>query len=271
VTAAAWRAPTSLIVCRDPAEIALRSLDLLVGELAAGVRRRGEAHLALTGGSSAVHLLRALRSEPRAARVDWSRVHVWQGDERFVTKEHDDSNWRVALEEWLDADLGATLALAGRHPVPVEEALRAGKDADAAAARYEELLLALAPRRADLPALDVILLGVGGDGHIMSAFPGSPVLRPGAPLVMGAPAPEHIGPHLPRVTMNPALLRAAGIVLVMVSGESKGAAVRAAFRGDADPERLPARAAVRPNAVWLLDEACAAASSEASSEADGEG
>jgi 6-phosphogluconolactonase len=252
-------AGTSLIVCPDPEGVALRALDLMAGQLAEGLRRRGEAHLALTGGSSASHLYRAIRTEPRARRIDWSRVHLWQGDDRFVPAEHPDSNWGVALREWLESGEGPDVPASNRHPVPVEEALRLGRDERWAAERYEESLVATAPRRDGLPSLEVILLGMGGDGHILSAFPGGAVLRPGAPLAMGVPAPQHITPHLPRVTLSPLLLRTAGLVLVMVPGASKGDAVREAFATEGDPEQLPARLAVRPNAVWLLDAACAAA------------
>ena len=92
----------TLIVCPDREVIAARALDLLVDGLRTAIARRGEAHLALTGGSSATALFEVLCGSERARRVDWSRVHVWQGDERFVPWSHPDSNWSAARRGWLD-------------------------------------------------------------------------------------------------------------------------------------------------------------------------
>src|SRR5687767_11419089 len=103
---------TAVIVCDDSLVIAQRALDLVVAQAMLGMRIRGEAHVALTGGSSAVGLFEALRSEPRANRIDWSRLHVWPGDERFVPTDDDDSNWGTARREWLDRP--------GAPPIPPE-------------------------------------------------------------------------------------------------------------------------------------------------------
>ncbi|MEA2026614.1 MAG: 6-phosphogluconolactonase, partial [Chloroflexota bacterium] len=91
---------TSVLVCADREGIASRALDLVVDGLRAGVGLRGEAHLALTGGSSAAALFALLRSDARASRVEWSRVHIWQGDERFVSLDHPDRTWAGALRDW---------------------------------------------------------------------------------------------------------------------------------------------------------------------------
>lgn len=249
---------TSILVCPDPGCIAERALDLLVTQLDGAVRRRGEGHLALTGGSSAAALFEALRTQARARRVDWSRVHVWQGDERFVAPDDPDSNWRVARAEWLEHPEGPRVPEALRHPIPVSEALAGGQDETWAARRYARELEEQAPRRAGLPAFDVILLGVGSDGHILSAFPASAALEADSDIVVGVPAPTHIGPHVPRVTLAPRLLPAAGIVILMVPGTPKRAVLADCFGDEWDPRRWPAQHAIRPNSVWLLDRDCAA-------------
>ena len=123
---------TAVIVCADTAAIAVRALDLLVDGLRTAIARRGAAHLALTGGSSAAALFALLRADGRARRLDWPRVHVWQGDERFVPLDHPDRNWAGALREWLAADGTPGAAL---HPIPVDEALAAGRDEAWAAGR----------------------------------------------------------------------------------------------------------------------------------------
>ncbi len=241
---------TSVVVCPDSDGIASRALDLVVEGLRTGVARRGSAHLALTGGSSASGLFALLRADPRAHRVDWSRVHVWQGDERFVPIDHAERNWARALREWLEADGGPGAIL---HPIPVDEAIAGGHDEAWAAARYAEALAATLPVRAGAPSLDVLLLGVGGDGHILSAFPGTPPVNETEVPVMPVAAPTHIEPHLPRVTLSPFVLRGALSIVVMVPGAGKAETVRDVLGTPAAPAELPARMAVRPAAVWLLE------------------
>jgi 6-phosphogluconolactonase len=142
--------------------------------------------------------------------------------------------------------------------VPVDAAIAAGHDAEWAAARYAAEIERLLPRRVGLPAFDVWLLGVGSDGHILSTFPGSAAVAEEGRAALAVPPPEHIEPHVPRVTLSPHLLRAAGSILVMVIGTGKADSVAACFRSPIDPIRLPGQLAIRPNAVWLLDPGSAA-------------
>jgi 6-phosphogluconolactonase len=242
---------SSVVVCEDREAIASRALDLVIDGLRVGVRLRGEAHLALTGGSSAAALFALLREDRRTRRVDWSRVHVWQGDERYVALDHPDRNWAGALHDWLEADGGVP---AKRHPIPVD----ADHDAAWAAQRYSEEIENALPRRDGLPAFDVILLGVGGDGHILSAFPGTPAITEERTPALAVTAPAHIEPHLPRVTLAPFLLRAAGSIVVMVPGAGKAEVVADCLTSDLEPTRLPAQLAIRPIAVWLLEPGSAA-------------
>jgi 6-phosphogluconolactonase len=185
-------------------------------------------------------------------------VHVWQGDERFVPWTHPDSNWSAARRGWLDHPDGPAIPAEQLHPIPVDEAIAAGRDAVWAAARYADELEGHLPRVAGLPSFDVILLGVGSDGHILSTFPGSTDPDAEPPAAMAVQAPAHIEPHVPRVTLAPQLLRAAGLVIVMVPGSAKAGIVAACFGALRDPVRLPAQLALRPNAVWLLEPGSAA-------------
>ncbi len=246
---------TSVVVCEDTAGIAARALDLVVDGLRAGTGARGVAHLALTGGSSAAALFALLRSDARARRVDWTRVHVWQGDERFVPLDHPDRNWAAALRDWLETDGGAGT---GRHPIPVDEAIAGGHDAAWAAARYADELGGTLPVRDGAPSFDVMLLGMGGDGHILSTFPGSPPVAEFRVPALPVAAPTHIEPHLPRVTLSPFLLRSARDIVVMVPGAGKAGTVADVLGSPFEPARLPAQLAVRPSAVWLLEPGSAA-------------
>jgi 6-phosphogluconolactonase len=243
----------AIIRCGHREDIAVRALDLVIDGLRAGLRRRGEAHLALTGGSSAAALFGLLREDARAGRVHWSGVHVWQGDERFVPLDHPDSNWAGACRDWLEHEHGPAIPERQLHPIPAAAAIAEGHDAAWAAARYSEEIERVLPQRAGAPAFDVVLLGVGGDGHILSTFPGTAPLREEHQPAMAVAAPAHIEPHLPRVTLSPFLLRAAGGIVVMVPGAGKAEVVAECLTAAFDPIRLPAQLALRPNAVWLLE------------------
>ena len=245
----------TVVVCADRDDIASRALELVLAGLTAGVHERGSAHLALTGGSSASALFGLLSSDARARVLDWSRVHVWQGDERFVPLVHADRNWAGALREWLEVDGGSGAIL---HPIPVDEAIARGLDAGWAAARYAEDLVATLPQIDGLPAFDVLLLGMGGDGHILSTFPGTPPVTEEREPVMAVAAPTHIEPHLPRVTLSPFLLRGAHSIVVMVPGAGKAQTVADVMDSPREPERLPAQLALLPSATWLLEPGSAA-------------
>lgn len=251
---------TNIVILRDKQAVAAESARTLVETLAGAVERRGEAHVALTGGSSAVALYAELVKPEWHAALDWGRVHLWWGDDRFVPVDHSDSNIGMTYDMLLQPDDGDGLPVPAEniHPFEIDETLSESDAAELVAQRYAEQLEAILPRSQDgLPAFDAILLGVGGDGHLMSVFPDSEAFESGAPLVFAVPAPQHIGPHLPRVTLHPRLFEAAGLLLVMVSGDEKADVLAEILEGERDERRLPAQLAVRPNAVWLLDETAA--------------
>jgi 6-phosphogluconolactonase len=263
-----------VLVADGPDAVARTAADLLVAWLAGALAVRNEAHVALTGGSSARGLYAQLRDTGRALAVDWSRVHLWVGDERIVPTAHADSNLGLALRELADADDATARdhrppprgpARARFHGPPVGDGLGDGRgpaaaaSAAAAAAAYAGAVEAAVSRRGgDLPVFDVVLLGVGGDGHILSVFPGSVALEPRAPLAMAIPAPTHIEPHLPRVTLDPALVGVADHVLLSVAGAGKAPVLREIFGPVRDVRRWPAQLALTGRAVWLLDPAAAA-------------
>lgn len=269
----------TVVVLEDALAVAEGAAERIAAAVGRAVRERGWAHIALTGGSSAVALYRTLAEPPWRDTIDWSRVHLWWGDERIVPLDHPESNANLAFATLLhiDAHIGqsgsgavATDVDAGIapgvrippeqvHPIPIAEALGGGGDGEEAAKRYAALLRTLLPvNQQGIPELDVVLLGLGADGHILSVFPDSPALRPDAPLVMAVPAPSHITPHLPRVTLNPRIVPAAHTVLVMVPGDAKAAILAEVLGGDRDVRRWPAEAARCENAVWLCDRAAAA-------------
>jgi 6-phosphogluconolactonase len=144
------------------------------------------------------------------------------------------------------------------HPFRTTEAIGRARGATwCARALAVELADADVPREDRWPAVDLMLLGIGGDGHLLSVFPGSAAI--GAPeLALAIPAPTHIEPHVERVTLNPALVGTARDLLIVATGADKASVIGQAFGPSGDPRTLPARLAVRAGATWILDEAAAA-------------
>ena len=268
-----------VVVVDDEEAVAQESARLIVSALSAAMAQRGSAHVALTGGSSAVPLFRVMREEPARSAVDWARVHLWWADDRFVPTDHPDSNagstYRLLLGVaehsgqsgqgggFSDVASGAIPALpvdpSHVHPVEVVETLSEDEPAQLAAQLYERELNRFVPLgHGGVPMFDVLLSGVGPDAHILSLFPGSPGLQPDAPIVIAVPAPDHVEPHVARVTLTARVLPAAGLVLIMSSGAGKAEMLAQALGEELDVSRWPAQAARLPNAIWMLDRAAAA-------------
>lgn len=270
-----------LLIARDDAGVASDAADAVVASLRAALAQAEVVHLALTGGSTATALYRLLASSPRREAVAWERVHLWWGDDRLVPPDHPLSNFGLVASTLLraaaaagssdgaegtdvEAGLGAglTLPVEHVHPMPIAQALAATTDAAAAAAMaartYAAEIRATVPEGpGDWPVFDLVLLGIGPDGHILSCFPDSPALADDAPLALGIPAPTEVEPHLPRVTLNPRIVTAAREVAVMAHGEAKAEVLARILMEPRDPSRFPADYARRAGATWFLDEACA--------------
>jgi 6-phosphogluconolactonase len=205
----------------------------IAAALSEAVRQRGAASLALAGGTTprAVYELLAARTD-----LPWSRFSIYFGDERAVPPDHADSNYRMAREALLD-----------RVPVPGGRIHRMNADAadrEAAARAYAELL----PE-----AIDVMILGIGEDGHTASLFPGSEALvSRRRVLAVSGPKPPPL-----RLTLGPAVLSAARVRIVLASGAGKAAAVYAALEGEPNLNECPAQL-VR-DSLWILDSSAASA------------
>ena len=224
--------------------------DRLIGAIISAVQARGKALIVLTGGGTGVALLKHVGEH--GGKIDWSKVHLFWGDERYVPEDDDERNDKQAREALLDhidipaANVHAMAASDGEY----------GDDLDAAALAYEHVLAANAEDGDPAPNFDVHLLGMGGEGHINSLFPHTPAVRENARLAVGvADSPK---PPPRRITLTlPAVQRSREVWLV-VSGAAKADAVAAAL-GGASPDEVPAAGAVgREATVWLLDEEAAA-------------
>lgn len=244
-----------VVVVADADALAEAAARRVVASLGEAVAARGLAHVALTGGSTAPALYERLVAAGPGAGVTWPAIHCWWGDERFVPLDHPASNAGAAQDI---LGLGLGLPAANLHPWPVAAALADAAGPDGAARAYaSEVTRAMPLAAAGDPIFDLLLLGVGPDGHVLSCFPGGPALAADAPLAMGIPAPTHVEPHLARVTFRARVIGAARHVLVMASGEGKADVLRRVLEGPLDPMALPAQVARVPQATWLLDRAAA--------------
>jgi len=210
---------------------------------AEAVAARGRFAVALAGGSTPRGLYQRLARPPRRERVDWDRVELFWGDERAVPPDHPNSNFAMARATLLDA---VPVAPERIHRMEGERA-----DLDAAARDYEAALARVlgAPPGGPPPALDLVLLGLGADGHTASLFPGTAVLAERHRWVAAVRVPQL---ETSRLTLTFVVLNAARAVLFLVAGEAKAAAV-------ADVTALPA-GLVRPSSgdlAWYLDAAAA--------------
>jgi 6-phosphogluconolactonase len=224
--------------------------DRLVDAITGAIDKRGQAHIVLTGGGTGVGLLK--RVGEHGAKIDWSKVHLYWGDERYVPEDDDERNEKQAREALLDhIDIPA----ANVHAMSASDG-EFGDDLDAAALDYENVLAANAGDGEPAPDFDVHLLGMGGEGHINSLFPETPAVQENSRLVVGVSDSPKPPPR--RITLTlPAVQRSREVWLV-VSGAGKADAVAAAI-GGAKPVDVPAAGAVgREATVWLLDEDAAA-------------
>jgi 6-phosphogluconolactonase len=234
----------------DTAALVAAAGDRLVGAITTAIDARGRAMIVLTGGGTGVALLKHVGAHGRA--IDWSRVHVFWGDDRYVPEDDDERNDKQARDALLDhIDIPARNV----HAMPASDG-EFGEDIDAAAVAYDQVLAANAAAGDPAPDFDVHLLGMGGEGHVNSLFPHTAAVRETKRLVVGVE--DSPKPPPKRITLTlPAVQRSREVWLV-VSGASKADAVAAAV-GGADPVDVPAAGAVgREATVWLLDEQAAA-------------
>ena len=243
-------APT-LVVARNADVLAESAAARLLTRLVDAQALRGRASVVLTGGGVGIAMLEAVRRSPARHAVDWRTVDVWWGDERFVPADDPERNERQAREALLDH---VDVDPARVHPMGAAGGPD-GDDADAAAARYAAELRAAAPADYEVPPFDVLLLGLGPEGHTASIFPESPAAHDER-LVVGV----HGCPKPPptRISMGFRALNAAREVWFVVAGGSKAAAVAMSLSG-AGRVQVPAAGVVgRHSTLWLLDEAAAA-------------
>ncbi|MGP3988078.1 6-phosphogluconolactonase [Streptomyces sp. 3N207] len=243
-------AAREVLVHPDKEALAQATAARLTTRLAEAQAARGTASVVLTGGRNGNALLAALAASPEAReRIDWSRLDVWWGDERFLPEGDPERNHTQAHEALLDA---VPLDPARVHAMPPSDGRYVG-DAEAAAEAYATELAAAAGTdpTVRVPAFDVLLLGVGPDTHVASLFPEHPALRETERTVVGV----HGAPKPPptRLTLTLPAIRSAQEVWLLAAGEDKADAVALALSGPGELQAPAAAAHGRSRTLWLLD------------------
>jgi 6-phosphogluconolactonase len=221
-----------------------RSLTLVMGSIQTALEQQGHYTIALSGGNTPKPLYEAIAQQS----LPWSQIHVFWGDERYVPADHVDSNQRMARQAWLDQ---VPLPAENIHPMPTDP----GDPAQAAQIHETHLREFFQLAVPAIPSFDLILLGLGDDGHTASLFPHTPALQVCDRLITVG---EKSGQ--PRLTFTVPLINQAKTVLFVVAGASKQAALSQIFADVADPQVYPARL-IQPQGslIWLLDEAAGSA------------
>jgi 6-phosphogluconolactonase len=225
-----------LVVVPDARALARRAAERIVETVRAAVKERGQCGVGLAGGTTPRATYEVLASSALAAALPWAAVTWYFGDERAVPPDHPESNYGAARE-----------ALFARRPEALERVIRMpgeASDLERAARDYGALLP---------DALDLLLLGLGEDGHTASLFPGSPALAERSARVVVVTGPK---PPNPRLSITPPVIEAARAILVLVSGAGKAEALARVLEGPADVTAVPAQLARR--GTWIVDAAAAA-------------
>jgi 6-phosphogluconolactonase len=234
-------------VVPDAMAVAAEAAERVSAAAEHAIAERGRFSIALSGGSTPKALYALLAAEPYRSRIDWSKVHILFGDERAVPPDHKDSNFKMADE-----------ALLSKAPIPKAQVYRMkgelGDKADQAAKEYGLML------KAEFPdGLDVVLLGMGGDGHTASIFPGTKAVSEKEHRVIGYFAENSSTGKSWRITMTAPYINQAREVLVLLAGADKAARLAEVFEGPEVPDRLPIQL-IKPTQgkiVWIMDVAAA--------------
>ncbi|MFF9842026.1 6-phosphogluconolactonase [Streptomyces sp. NPDC013740] len=242
-----------LVVHRDKELMAQAAAARLITRIVDAQSARGTASVMLTGGRNGNGLLAALSAAPARDAIDWSRLDLWWGDERFLPEGDPERNVTQAREALLDS---VPLDPARVHAMPASDGPFGG-DVEAAAAAYAaELAAACGPGdHGGVPTFDVLMLGVGPDTHVASLFPELPAVRETERTVVGV----HGAPKPPptRVTLTLPAIRAAKEVWLLAAGEDKAKAAAIALSGAGEVQAPAAGAHGRSRTLWLLDAAAA--------------
>lgn len=238
----------SLLVCEDAEDLARQGTAVFLSRARRAIEKRGRLDVLLAGGETPRRLYRLLAGEASRAGFSWRPVHLFWGDERMVPEDSPESNFRMARETLLS---GIDIPASNIHRVPTELG-----DASEVARRYERELREYFGNVPGFPSFDLVLLGLGLDGHTASLFPDSgpapsPGIRDGGWVI--APYVEKLGAF--RITVTLGVLNAARTVIFLVSGRDKGVILKQVLSSGEPDASLPARKVLprEGERIWLVD------------------
>ncbi|HEY9908742.1 MAG TPA: 6-phosphogluconolactonase [Thermosynechococcaceae cyanobacterium] len=231
--------PKTVEVLPDQTALIERALQVVVAQMQAAIAERGQCTIALAGGGTPKPLYELLATQ----EIPWNAVQVFWGDERYVPADHPDSNQKMARQAWLDK---VPIPRSNIHPMPTGEA----DPANAASKHEAELQELFQLQPGEFPSFDIILLGIGDDGHTASLFPHTPALAVHDRLVTVGNKDGQ-----PRITFTVPTLNHARAVVFVVAGAGKRSALAQIFSSTGDDQTYPARL-VQPQGElwWLLDQ-----------------
>ena len=235
----------TLFVYDTPADVAKALADFFIEHAARAIEARGRFAVVLSGGTTPKATYSLFPHAPYCEAIDWDAVDFYFGDERCVPPDNDQSNYKTAADAFL-----RPMRIAGEQVYR----MRGEDDPQQAALAYRSVIF---ETRGETPSFDLVMLGMGPDGHTASLFPGTDPLTDDEERVRAVYATSH---SQWRLTMTPSLLNAAGAVAFAVTGADKAAALAAVREGPSNPVQYPAQIISPPNEstfVWLVDKAAA--------------
>jgi 6-phosphogluconolactonase len=232
-------------IAPDPEHLACRTVGLFVSAAQGAVESRGAFHTAISGGHTPARFFQLLAATPEARSLPWDKVHVFWVDERYVPPDSDASNYKLAVDTFLHQ---VDIPPANVHRIPTEY-----DDINEAARSYEQTIRSVFALGDDeIPQFDLVLLGMGGDGHTGSLFPNSYATYDIDDL---ACVVYVLNDTLNRVTLTRSVLLAAKHLVVLVSGEEKAQTLKEVLTSEPDEVRYPIHVLwpVLGKVTWLVD------------------
>jgi 6-phosphogluconolactonase len=247
------KAPTryepNLEIASDPEDLARKSVEIFVSEAQNAIKTKDTFRVAISGGHTPKRFFELLGEEPKATSLPWEKVHLFWVDERYVPPDSQWSNYKLAADTFLSK---VSIPEENVHRIPTEF-----EDFNVAAQRYEETIRRVfGLEQKGVPEFDLILLGMGVEGHTGSLFPDSYACLDMEDLVCVV---YILDDKLNRITLTHPVLRAASRLAVLVSGEEKAAILKEVFTSTPDDVRYPIHVLwpILDKVTWLVDEKAA--------------
>lgn len=236
-------------VLQDPDKLSLRAAELFATWADASIKDRGIFKVALAGGNTPKKMYSVLTNEPFSSRIQWDKIDIFFGDERLVPLNHPDSNFHMINEILLQ---NIPIPKVNIHPVSIVS----DKNPQEIAVNYEKDIRSvfnIAPP--DIPAFDLIILGMGKDGHTASIFPHSKALMETKLLALAVEPPLNTVPGCLRITLTPPILLNAKRLMVLVSGLEKAEMLHKVLQEPNNTDELPLSiiCSLGDRVTWLLD------------------